>query len=91
MLGDVGVFGPESGQKYVICKISSRNYVFGREGDKSPKSLTNEGEGNVNSVKKLGNIDNKTMLSTCIIEYQYVQKKFLVTLAGITGYYVIPV
>jgi hypothetical protein len=64
MLGDVGVFGPESGRKYVICKISSRNYVFGRERDKSPKSLTNEGEGNANSVKKLGNIDNKTMLST---------------------------
>ena len=64
MLGDVGEFGAESGQKDVICKISSRNYVFGREGDKSPKSLTDEGEGNVNSVKKLGNIDNKTMLST---------------------------
>jgi hypothetical protein len=63
-LGDVGEFGAESGQKYVICKISSRNYVFGREGDKSPKSLTNEGKGIVKSVKKLGNIDNKTMMST---------------------------
>jgi hypothetical protein len=52
MLGDVSMFGPESGQKYVVCKIYSRNYVFGREGDKSPKSLTNEGEGNVNSEKK---------------------------------------
>ncbi len=39
MFGDVSMFGPESGQKCVVCKIFPRNYVFGREGGKSPNHL----------------------------------------------------
>ncbi len=63
MLGDVSMFGPESGQKCVVCKIWRRNYVFGREGDKSPKSHTNEGKENVNRGKQLLNTD-KIMVFT---------------------------
>ncbi len=57
----MSMFGPESGQKCVFCKIWRRNYIFEREGEKPPKSHTNEVKENVNRGKQLSNIDKIVM------------------------------
>ncbi len=63
----MSMFGPESGQKCVFCKICPRNYVFERDGWKPPKSHTNEGKENVNRGKQLFNIDKIVMCDVCYV------------------------
>jgi hypothetical protein len=61
--GDVSMFGPQSGQKCMFCKICRRKNVFERDGGKPPKSHTNERKENVNKEKPLFNIDQKVMFT----------------------------